>query len=209
MSRLAVGAIALLLAVAAAPSHARDGAATEDAIERLTDGVVTMLPLGRIFDSVAATNPAWPAKEGGKVDAQQLACLRSELSSEGYRRSKRADVVAYVQRNPSRVAGDVELLAKAAPLFGRLVMAGAESSTTTAEDVLASASGEEMLAMVKVISDPSTSELRKLAGMGDAIGIDKSETENEATGKQLGASLAAQAIIQATITCKVPPGAFL
>ena len=179
-------------------------------LDRLADAAVELLPLGRIFDSVAAANPQWPVKDGKAVEASQLSCLRAELSSEGYRRTKRAAVSDYARRNPSRVADDLATVEGAAPLFGKLVMAGAEKKPgVTPESIVGAASAEQLLAMTRLVTDPDSTELRKLVGLGDAFNVTRSANENEKSGEQLGASLAMQAILQATITCKVPPGALL
>lgn len=186
-------------------------AATPDAdIDRFTNATVQLLPLGRIFDKVAAQDPKWPAQaKPTAVNDEQLACLRTELSSEGYRRSKRAEVVAYAKDHPSSFKDDLATLEAAAPVFGRLVMAGAGEGTQTADEIMKSAQGDQLLALMRLVSDPSTAELRKVAGIAGAFDIRKSENENKAAGEQLGASLAVQAMLKATITCKVPPGAFL
>jgi hypothetical protein len=198
-----------------ASGTAISGTDADQKVERLTDAVVRMLPLGAIFDGVAAKEPTWPMLD--KPDAVtpgQLACLRNALSSAGYRRSRREDVAAYVAANPSRIDGDLKLLeGGAATIFGQLVSAGAEQTgngpARDPREVLKSATSEQALAFITLFSDPNYAGLRKLSGVGDALNLAKSAEENEASGKQLGASLAAQQMMKAAGTCAIPPTAFL
>lgn len=183
--------------------------------ERMTDAIVRMIPLGPIFEEAARSDPRWPMQE--KPDAvsdSQLACMRAELSEAGYRRAKRAEVEAYAQSNPSRMADELRLLESgAADLFGKLVAAGADSARAGTEvdtdTVLKSASPEQFLSFMTLMSDPNHAELRKLTGVGDALGIDKSADENKDAGEQLGASLAVQHMIKSMSICKVPLSAIL
>jgi hypothetical protein len=183
--------------------------------ERMTDAIVRMIPLGPIFEEAARGDPNWPMQEKpGAVSDAQLACMRAELSEAGYRRSKRAEVEAYAQSNPSRMAAELRLLESgAAELFGKLVAAGADSARAGIEvdtdAVLKSASPEQFLSFMTLMSDPNHAELRKLTGVGDALGISKSADENKDAGEQLGASLAVQHMIKSMGTCKVPLSAIL
>lgn len=203
--------LALASALAGGGAHAQDA---RD-VDRLADLVVEMLPLGRIFEAQAAKDPTWPLQDkAGAASAEQLACMRSELTQAGYRRSKRADLQAYAAANASRVASDVRLLEDgAAALFGSLVMAGADAERTGVEPdpnaVLAAAKPEQLLAFMTFFSDPNHSALRKAAGLGDALGLDKSAQENEAAGQQLGSSLSVQQMIKAMAACKVPTSVLL
>ena len=186
-----------------------------DQIERLTDRLVEMMPIGKIFDMAAAENPLWPmAERPNALDAKQLECVRGELSSTGYRRSKRAEVEAYAKSHTSRVADDLKLLeAGAASLMGKLVIGGATAAQTgkafDEHEVLASATTEQALSFMKFVTDPNFAELRKLSGMGDALDPTRSSTENEKAGHQLGMSLGAQHVIKAMGACSIPPSAYL
>ena len=184
-------------------------------VERMTDALVRMLPMGQIFADAAAKNPKWPMQEKpDAVTAEQLSCVRGELSVEGFRRSRLAEVQAYAKANPSRIDGELKLLeAGAAELFGKMITAGAAKAAggpeVTAEAILADATSDQVLSFVTFVSDPGYADLRKLSGFGDALNITKSASENEQAGHQLGASLAAQQMIKAMGTCKVPPSAYM
>ena len=124
--RLAVTAVLMALALPAA-------AATpgEKQIDEMTDLLVSMLPVGAIMEEAAGENPAWPVQD--KPDAVtpvQLACLRSELSRDGFRRVKRAEVVEYAQAHPGRFDEELRLVRTAAPVFGSIVQAGIASAKT-------------------------------------------------------------------------------
>ena len=184
-------------------------------VERMTDALVKMLPMGEIFEGAAAKDPKWPLQAKPEaVTAEQLACVRGELSVDGFRRSRLAEVRAYAAANPSRLDAELKLLESgAAELFGKMINAGAAQAAggpqATAEAILADATSDQVLSFVTFVSDPSYADLRKLSGFGDALNITKSESENEKAGHQLGASLAAQQMIKAMGTCKVPPSAYL
>lgn len=202
------------LVLAPCNAFAQKGATTES-VERLTDAVIEAMPIGRIFDMAAAENPRWPVQERpGVLTEEQLACVRGELSSAGYRRVKLAEVAAYAAANPSRTADDLQLLeGGAATLMGRLVMGGAQAASTgTAFDenkVLADATTAQTLSLMKFFTDPDYAALRKLSGVGNSLSVSKSKDENEAAGKQVGQSLGLQHMITAMGTCKVPPAAYL
>lgn len=179
-------------------------------VERMTDLQVRMMPFGKLFDTLAAGNPDWPMQDKpGAVTPKQLGCLREELSTPGYRRYKQAQAEAYVAANRSKVEAEIALLDRgAADLFGRLVAAGAESEQSgVAADpsvVLNDASPEQMMSFVTFFSDPNYVELRKLSGLGDALGMHKSAEENESAGEKLGSTLVMQIMLTAMSTCNVP-----
>ena len=193
--------------------HAAD--APDARVQRMTDAVVKMLPMGAIFEDAAAKNPKWPMQEKPDgVTPEQLACIRGELSVAGFRRSRMAEVENYAKANPSRLDAEIKLLESgAADLFGKIIAAGAAKAgggpEVSPEAILGEATSEQVLSFVTFISDPNYAELHKLSGFGDALNITKSQSENEKSGSQLGASLAAQQMIKAMGTCKVPPSAYL
>lgn len=207
-----LGRIAVLITSLA---FAGTAIAQDDKVDRLTDSLVEMLPMGKIFDRASAENPAWPMQE--KPDAvtpEQLACVRQALSTPGYRRAKRVEVEDYAKAHPSRVEDELRLLESgASALMGKLVMGGAESTWSNKpfdqNEVLKAATSEQVLAFMTFISDPNYAELRKLSGMGDVLSPQKSRAENEQSGEQLGFSLGAQQMLKAMGTCKVPPSAYL
>ncbi len=196
-------------------AHAAQDAAppSQSDVQRMTDLQVRMLPFGAIFEMLAKDDPNWPMQE--KPDAVtpgQLACLRDELSTAGYRRYKQAQVEAYLAANPSRAASEIALLEQgAAELFGKLVMAGADSERSGVEAkpevLLKDATPEQMSSFMSFFGDPNHAELRKLSGLGDAISPGKSASENESAGEQLGSTITLQVMLKAMSTCKVPTSA--
>ena len=179
----------------------------------MTDVLVEMLPFGQVLDEAAAHDPTWPMQEKAKsVTTEQLACMRRELSSEGYRRSKHASVEAYAQANPSRFADDLKLLSGgAAALFGRLVKAGVSQggggSKADPNAILKSSTSDELLSFMTFFSDPDYAGLRDLSGVGNAMSINKSSKENEAAGEGIGSSLVVKLMIKSMASCDVPPSA--
>jgi hypothetical protein len=186
-------------------------AGNEDDVERLGELLIRMLPFGDIFDMVSAKDPQWPAQDTkGKVSAQQLACMRGELSSAGYRRMKLADAQAYADANPSRLSSDIELLEQgAADVFGKVVRAGIESEGSDPVAVMKTFSPEQMMSFVTFFNDPNYGQLRKLSGVGDALSVSKSSEENEAAGEKLAATIVSQLMFKAMATCDVPMSAVL
>ena len=201
-----------------APSSFAQQASTDkvlpEQVAAMTDALVEMLPFGPVLDDAAAHDPAWPMQQ--KVDAvtvDQLACLRRELSSEGYRRSKQASVEAHAKANPSRFAGDLKLLnGGAAAMFGKLVKTGfakkgADDASADTMSVLKSSSSEELLSFMTFFSDPEYAPLRTLSGIGNSMDINKSSEENEAIGQSIGSSLVMKLMISSMASCNVPPSA--
>lgn len=182
----------------------------ETDVDRMTDLLVVMMPFGQIFEMAAKQDPNWPLQQKpGVLKPQELSCLRSELSADGFRRMKINDVKAYAETNKSRMTSDVQLLDQGASfLFGKLMMAGVESERTGVQvdptDILKEATPDQMASFITFFNDPNYAELRKLSGLGDALGMGKSAKENESAGEQLGASLAIQVMLKAMTTCDVP-----
>lgn len=213
MSRTLRHRFLLAAALLFAPPFALASAGADHAakVGRLVDAVVEMMPFGKVFDLLASEDPAWPFAEApGKVDAGQLACVRGELSSAGYRRYQLPLVTAYAADNADRLDQDLALLeGGAAPLFGKLVIAGAEGERTgvavNPEAVLAGATPEQLAAFMAVFSDPANAGLRGLAGFGEALGLEKTEAENEAAGEKVGGDLAGMLLRRALATCDVDP----
>lgn len=203
--------LAACLVLASPLALASAGAGHAAKVERLLDAVVEMMPFGKVFDLLAAADPAWPfAGAEDKVDGGQLACVRGELSSDGYRRYQQPLVTAYAADNAARLDQDLALLeGGAAPLFGKLVIAGAEGERSGVavqpEVLLADATPEQLAAFMAVFSDPDNAGLRGLAGFGEALGLQKSEAENEAAGEKVGGDLAGMLLQRALNTCGVDP----
>lgn len=218
---LALGAVFTVQAAQdRAPSKAADSksaasksAASKSDVQRMTDLQVKMMPFGAIFDMLSKEDPNWPMQE--KPDAvtpEQLACLRGELSTPGYRRYKQAQVETYLAENPSRAASEIALLEQgAAELFGKLILAGADSERSgiqaNPETLLKDSTPEQMSSFMSFFGDPNHADLRKLSGLGDAISPGKSASENESAGEQLGSTITLQVMLKAMSTCKVPTAA--
>lgn len=192
-------------AQAAGPKDASSGAKTD----RLTDLMVELVPMGKIFEMLAKDNPKWPVQDKPEaVTPVQLSCLRAELSNTGYRRAKRKDVAEYVAENPSRIDAEVKLLeGGAAALMGRLMMAGAEGERTgvkmSEQEVLAGATPEQLASFMAFMTAPDHEALRKLSGIGNAFSTSKSASENEQSGEAAGENLATQVMLRAMGECKV------
>lgn len=192
-------------AVAAEPSDAT--------VERLTTLVVEAVPLGEIFEMLADTDPAWPMQD--KPDAvtpAQLACLRRELSADGYRASKRVEVANYAKRSPGTVEGDIRILSDgAAFLMRELMLAGAQQERTgkpmSEEDVLGKASPAQVAAFMTFMTDADYRGLRRLTGIGSAFSPDNSQEENEAAGESAGENMAMRAMLGAMERCDVSTSA--
>ncbi len=192
------------------PASAQANAAK---VERLTDLVVELMPIGTIFEDMAKADPQWPLPEAQKrIDATQRSCLRGELNQAGYRRMKRVDVAAYAAANPSRLDDDIRVLeGGSARLMNRLVLAGAEAERTGVpadeQAILSAASIEQVGSFMSLMQSPNYTGLRRLAGLGNAFDANKSKEENEAAGEDIGADLATQAMFKAMSTCKIPASA--
>lgn len=184
-------------------------------VERLTVQLEQMLPFNRYFEHFASKDPKWPLQDVPKdPDPEQLRCLRAELSSDGYHRYMLAKVQVYAEQNPSRVRSDAELLEKgASAFFGRLMDAGFEKAekggTVEPENLLKQLSPDEMMSFYTFFNDPNYAPLRSLTGIGDALIAGGSGAEKEGKGKQVGEVIAAQIMLKAMSTCKVPMSAIM
>jgi hypothetical protein len=204
-SALAAAVLATGTAWAATPSEAQ--------IDKLTDLVVQAMPFGQVFELVSAKDPNWPlGDKAGKATPAQLACLRGELSTEGYRRNKRKDVVAYAKAHPEDVANDIRLLeAGAAELFGKFVLAGAQGEATgkpaDPEAIAASATAAQGVSLTALTTDPSHDELRELIGMGgmfDTLAAEGDDKQMQAKGEKQGTQLGVQLMLGAMQACELP-----
>lgn len=183
---------------------------TEKQTDALTDALVTMIPLGQVMQQAAAADPNWPMQDKPEaVTKEQLACLRSELSVDGYRRFKRAEVVEYLKTNHANVDDEVRAISLAAPLFAKFMMAGAEVAGTGKEvdmgKVMDDADADQVLAMVSLSREPKYRELRELAGIGDMMDSKNTNEDNKAAGEML----AFKPMMQGMKTCKVSMGALM
>lgn len=211
--RAALFALTTLLGASILSMPAAQAQANAAKVERLTDLVVELMPIGTIFEDLAKADPRWPLPGNQKaVSAGQHSCLRGELNRSGYRRMKRVDVVEYAAANPSRLDADIRVLeGGSARLMNRLVLAGAEAERTGVpadeQAILSAASIEQIGSFMSLMQSPDYAGLRRLAGMGDMFDASKSKEENEAAGEDIGADLATQAMFKAMATCKIPASA--
>ncbi len=185
----------------------------DDSIDKLTDLIVTTVPMGYIFDALAKKDVNWPVQDNPeKISAIQLACLRSDLSSAGYKRNKAKDVTEYAKKNPSRIQGDIELLnSGAAFLMNRFMVAGSEQELTGVpvdeNRIISEANITQVTAFMNFMTKPEFAVLRDLAGVGSAVDMTKSESENNDAGKQTGANLAMNLMLRGVGNCNIPPSA--
>lgn len=215
--RIAILAGVLLCSAQASALEATAPAADPAAsrVDRMTDLLLQAVPFGRMFEMASKGDPNWPVQDRPRaVDATQLACLRSELSAEGFRRNKRSEVAAYVAAHPKQVDEEIGLMQSgASELMGRAMMAGAESGISgkdvDANAVLSDATPEQFLAFIRFINAPEFADLRKLSGIGDAIDLTDSARDTEKNGERLGMDMASKAILQAVGTCRIPMSALL
>lgn len=181
----------------------------EKDVDILTDLVVTMMPLGKIFESIAAEDPAWPFQhQPGRATQSQLSCMRSELSTEGFRRLKRKYVEIYAAEHRDTLKADIQLLESGvAELFGKMVMAGADAERKGVEAdtdaIMKSATPAEIESFTLFFDEPKLLELRKLAGVGNTLSNEKIKDENETAGEQLGQDIASKFMSTAMKTCEV------
>lgn len=202
--------VALPLALLLAAGSAKATGPTEQQIDELTDAVVSLLPMGQIMEAAAAADPEWPVQgKVGAISAEQLACLRSELSTEGYRRFKRIEVVEHLNNDSRDLKGELRVLRQAAPLMSKLMMAGADAAQKKTDlqptDLMRDADADQMMAMLSLGRDPKFRNLRELTGIGDAMNGETSSSENQATGQMI----AMKAMFHGMKICGVSPGAFL
>ena len=180
-----------------------------DRVSRLTDLVVRTVPMGRVFEMLAADSPDWPMQDRpGAVTAGQLACLRDELSPDGYRRMKRTEVVAYVAENAGQVEADIAVLeAGGARMMSQLMLAGVEQERTGVpvdqDEILGQASPAELEAFMQMMTGEEQARLRGLLGIGNAFDAARSAEENESAGEQAGGDLATRIMLKALATCDV------
>jgi hypothetical protein len=168
-----------------------------------------MMPFGDFMEETAKADPKWPLQEhAGKATPEQLACLRRELSADGYLRTRRVRAAEYVAGNPQRIDEDLRMLDRVAPVVGRMVALGMESGKTgkevDASVVIKDMSADDLQSFMSFISDPKYTSLRALSGFGEAFSPTRSTKENEDAGKSVGERLVGQLMIDAMAACDVP-----
>lgn len=206
----AVGPVQAAQARPEAPVAASEAAAVDQAkVDRLTDLVIEMAPIGDILDIIAGSDPKWPMQDAPQaVTAPQLACLRSELNSGAYRRQKREEVARYVGQYPLRIDAEIDMLGKGAAKYaGQLVLAGANSEIqgkqAEAIDILKVATPGEMRSFIEVVNSREYAPLREMSGMGAILEAGRAQ----AGGKDDDAGISGllvQLMLRAMDTCEVP-----
>ena len=197
-------AVALALCVGtsqAAPSDDRQ-------IDALTDAIVGLLPLGDVMEKAAAEDPTWPLQgKADAVSADQLACLRRELSVDGFRRYKREEVARYADEHGKRLADDTRVVKEAGPLFSKLVQAGIDAKQSGGSvdpaTLMRDASPDQLLAMVTFARDPKYRDLRALVGLGESLG------ENKDDDRASGEMLAVKAMFHGFKLCDISPATLM
>lgn len=201
--------VAMGLALSCMSVHANDDKLPEAQADHVADRLVQMMPFGELMDETAKADPAWPLQErAGKSTPEQLACLRRELSADGYLRSRRARAVEYIADNPQRIDEDLRVLDRVSPVVGRMVKLGMESGKTGKDvdpaSVVKDMSADDLQSFLSFISEPKYASLRALSGLGEAFSLTRSVKENEDAGKSVGERLVGQLMIDAMATCDVP-----
>jgi hypothetical protein len=163
-------------------ARAADVDDVDDAIvDRLTDAMVRMLPVGAIV-------------------AAPLACLRKELSSEGYRRFMRGESLAYANRNKATLEDEVKLAEAAAPILGGIVAASIDGKDVDSKTELGKLSADEMLAFLGFAYDPKYAGLRQLSGYGE-FPSDNAEQKDQKAMQMMMIKMT----LRAMGTCDVSP----
>ena len=198
--------LAVAMALCAGDAHA--AGPNDRQIDELTDAIVGLLPLGEVMQKAAEEDPTWPVQgKADAVSAEQLACLRRELSADGFRRFKREEVARYASENGKRLADDTRMVKEVAPLFSRLVQAGIDAkekgTDADAAALMRDATPDQMLAMVTLARDPKHRDLRALTGLGESLG------ENKDDDRASGEMLAIKVMFHGFKLCDVSPAALM
>jgi hypothetical protein len=209
LGKKCAGAFVVAVAALASSASAQTAPASER-VDRLTDLVVQLMPMGQIMEIAASRNPSWPLMaKASNVTPEQLACIRGQLGADKYRAVRQKEVEAYLKANPSRYPADVEVLQNgAAKLLGQLMMAGANSAVAGKEadpaTILKSANSAQLIAMTSFVYDPKFEPLRQMTGLGDMFST-KGGDDNRKRGEGLGATVITTLTLKALDTCQVPP----
>lgn len=190
-------------------------AVTDARVQRLGDLLVEAVPFGPLLDDQAAKDPTWPLKSKvSAVSAEQLACLRREMSSTGYRRAKLEDARQFVAAHPDSVEQDISLLDSGAALVaGKFIsagIAGGESGTPVdTKAVMRTVTAQQASSFMTFMLEPKYAELRDLTGLGDMFDMSKSATENRRMGEQKGASIMIKFMLHAMGDCNISPASLM
>lgn len=175
---LLLGALAMSHAWAVEPAVVSD----DVRIDRLTDEVVKMIPLGPQLDALAAADPRWPLQSMAPEDIrpQWLSCARDALSARGYRDFKRAEMAEYANAYPELVDANLAVLSNgAAEVFSQLASRGLDAGMKNQDvsdpqaivrQVLENASPRQRDAFVAFASGDEHMLLRRLVGIDATYG---------------------------------------
>lgn len=201
----------LLSAFATGNAAAQTAPAVPDArIERFTDHLTEMLPIGVLLDEAASKDLNWPiTNKVDTVSKTELACLREELSSQGLRKTKLAEVRSYAVAQPDRFDDDLKLLDTSVGLiFGKIVLAGStEQRTGIKADpgaIIRNATPEQLIALTSFMHEPRYKPLREISGLGDLFDQARSTDESRRQGIAIGFAHVTKLVMRAMGTCGIP-----
>jgi TonB family protein len=205
-----MGAIAL----AASCAHAQTSDAEFEAkVERMTDMVIGMFPVGALLDEQMARDPTWPTRGDPSVSADQLACMRNGLSSSAIRKRKLSEVQAYAAADHERFAVDYKLLESGAAAAVQLAMqaglGGARNGQRTQNDVFKDLPPEQLLAMMTFMIDAKHKAVRDLTGLGPLLDGMINRGDPQESSVNFGRQLSATLMLPAIRACGVTPPASL
>ncbi|MDR7192468.1 hypothetical protein [Luteimonas terrae] len=179
----------------------------EAAVERMGELVSGVLPLGLLLDTIASMDPRWPFQDSpGMVDANQLACVRREMTPAQAERQVQARVRNYARIYGARMQEDMRLLdTDGARLFSKMLMSGltAEAQGAAApseEEFFAQVSPEHFEGMERLLRDPQYGPIRELLGFPPLTAwIDR----NEALGHSVGTTFLLPMLSDAFTACDI------
>lgn len=199
-----------------ASSLAASGSQVSEAqVQQLAALLAQAFPLGTMMDASAARDPKWPLE--GKVNLvtpDQFACLRSEMSSAGWRQLKLSQAREYALAHPERIAGDLRILRDGvAPVLGHMLranmLAKEKGTPFDRHAALASVSARQMHAFLLFARDPGYAQLRELVGIGDSLNLNASMEKNQNAGYAKGTSIVLDFMFHSMDDCKIPPATLM
>lgn len=206
--------LAVMAVAAALPSYAQGDPEFDAKIERMTDMVIEMSPMAIATTKGLALSAEWPLQgRAHLVSADELACLRNELSVTQLRKKKVEEVRAYALADSKRFAADFELLSTGiSTLFANSVTAGIEAAQAgqraVPSELMKDASGNQFLAMTLFTTDPKHQTLRELTGFDDAMKAASSSASPQSR-QAANAAMFAKLIFSAMDACDIKPAKVL
>jgi hypothetical protein len=204
-----VGALTGVFAMSQVASAQPSALSDDTRIDRLTDEIVKMIPLGPELDALAAADPRWPLQSIAPEDVKPewLSCARESLSTRGYREYRRAETAEYANEYPDRVDSDLAVLsAGAAEVFAELARQGIEAGKKNQDvsdpkalvlEVLKKSDPQRRNAFIAFASGEEHTLLRRFVGVESTHGKVQS-------GQTFGDGLV-QRLMEATMKrCRIP-----